>query len=112
VKNKIWIAEEELKLYKTTAKEQSLEFTKKCMYMKKHKIRNMNDMFKILTLESYDRFTTDFLVMFHNILKAKEKMTEEEIKSVKLPYFEWVDDNECRSGYKFNGKEIIWTKDE
>jgi len=50
--------------------------------------------------------------MFHTLVKAKEKMTEEEIKSIKLPYFEWVDDNECRSGYKFNGKEIIWTKDE
>ena len=39
-------------------------------------------------------------------------MTEEEIKSAKLPYFEWMDDNECRSGYKFNNDKIIWTKDE
>ena len=79
------------------------------MKQKKHKIRNLNDMFRILTLENYDRFTTDFLVMFGSIVKAKEKMTEEEIKSVKLPYFEWVDDNECRSGYKFKDKEIIWS---
>ena len=76
--------------------------------MKTHKIRNLNDMFKVLTLENYDRFTTDFLVMFHNIVKAKETMTEEEIKSVKLPYFEWRDDNEHRVGYKFNNGEIIW----
>ena len=38
----------------------------------------MNDMFKVLTLENYDRFTTDFLVMFHNILKAKERKEAEE----------------------------------
>ena len=34
MKNKIWISEEELELYKTTVKEQSSEFTKKCMYEK------------------------------------------------------------------------------
>lgn len=80
------------------------------MKQKRHKIRNLNDMFKILTLENYDRFTMDFLVMFGNIVKLKETMTEEEIKSVKFPYFEWIDDNECRSGYKINDKEIIWIK--
>lgn len=32
MKYKIWISEEELELYKTIAKEQSLGFTKKCMY--------------------------------------------------------------------------------
>lgn len=79
------------------------------MKQKKHKIRNLNDMFKVLTLENYDRFTTDFLVMFHNIVKAKDIMTEEEIKSVKLPYFEWIDDNQCRVGYKFNNSEVIWS---
>lgn len=39
-------------------------------------------------------------------------MTTEEIKSVKLSYFEWRDDNNCRSVYKIKGNEIIWTKDE
>jgi|GEM_PF-5273749 len=78
---------------------------------KTHKIRNLNDMFKILTLENYDRFTTDFLIMFYNIVKTKESMTQEEIKSIKLPYFEWADDNIHRSGYKFNNNEIIWTNE-
>lgn len=78
--------------------------------MKTHKIRNLNDMFKVLTLENYDRFTADFLVMTYNILRAKETMTEEEQKGLKIPYFEWCDDNDNRIGYKFNDKEIIWTK--
>lgn len=82
------------------------------MEMKTHKIRNLNDMFKVLTLENYDRFTTDFLIMFYNLLKVKEGLTEEEIKSVKIPYFEWGDDNKNRTGYKFTDGKIIWTKDE
>ena len=81
------------------------------MKPKTHKIKNFNDMFKVLTLDNYDRFTADFLVMFYNIVKAKETMTEEEVKSLKLPYFTWIDDNECRMGYKFNDKEIIWSNE-
>lgn len=73
----------------------------------RYKIKNFTDLFIVATLENYDRFTTDFLVMFHNLVKAKETMTEKEIKSVKIPYFDWVDDNKCRTGYKFNDKELI-----
>lgn len=69
---------------------------------KVHKIRNFNDFFKVATLENYDRITSDFLILFYNLLRAKETMTEEELKSIKLPYFEWSDDNENRLGYKFD----------
>ena len=81
------------------------------MKPKTYKIKNFNDLFKVMTLENYDRFTADFLIMFHKLMQAKETMTEEEIKAIKFPYFTWIDDNECRSGYKFNGGEIIWTND-
>ena len=40
----------------------------------------------------------------------KEKMTEEEIKSIKLPYFEWSDDNDNRLGYKFDKLGNIYFK--
>lgn len=73
-----------------------------------NRIKNFTDFFRVLTEENYDRLTCDFLVMFHRLLLAKENMTEEEIKSFKMPYFEWLDDNECRIGYKFEGNEIIW----
>ena len=69
---------------------------------KVHKIRNFNDFFKVATLENYDRITSDFLILFYNLLRAKETMTEEELKSIKLPYFEWSDDNENRLGYRFD----------
>ena len=82
------------------------------MENKTHKIKNFNDMFKVVNSENYDRFFSDFLILFGNLVKAKETMTENEIKSLKLPYFEWSDDNENRIGYKFEGKEIIWLKDE
>lgn len=78
------------------------------MKNKTYKIKNFNDMFKVLTLENYDRFTADFLIMTYNILLAREEMTEEEKKNLKMPYYTWIDDNECRTGYKFNDKEIIW----
>lgn len=78
------------------------------MESKQHKIKNFNDLFKVVTLENYDRFTADFLVMTYNILLARETLTEEEKKDFKMPYFTWIDDNECRIGYKFNDKEIIW----
>ncbi len=80
------------------------------MKNKVYKIKNFNDLFKIMTLENYDRFSADFLIMFYNLVKIKETLTEEELKAVKLPYFEWVDDNEHRIGYKINGKEIIYDK--
>ena len=44
---------------------------------KVHKIRNFNDFFKVATLENYDRITADFLILFYNLLRAKETMTEE-----------------------------------
>jgi uncharacterized protein YfkK (UPF0435 family) len=65
-------------------------------------------MFKVMTLENYDRFSADFLVMFYNLVKTKENMTQEEIKGLKLPYFEWTDDNEHRIGYSFNGKDMVY----
>ena len=82
------------------------------MKKKTHKIKNFNDMFKVLTLENYDRFTADFLVMTYNVLRVKEALTEEEQKDFRMPYFEWIDDNDCRTGYKFNGNKVIWNKDE
>lgn len=80
------------------------------MKQKTHKIRNLNDMFKVLTLENYDRFTADFLVNFHNLVKLKETLSEEDIKSLKIPYFEWIDDNEHRIGYKFSDGKIVYDK--
>ena len=82
------------------------------MKNKTYKIKNFTDFFKVITTDNYDRLTCDFLIMFHRLLLAKENMTEEDIKLVKIPYFEWMDDNECRVGYRFNGNEIIWSKDE
>lgn len=67
-------------------------------------------MFKVLTLENYDRFTADFLTMFYNLVKLKENLTQEELKDMKLPYFEWTDDNEHRIGYKFQDGKIIYDK--
>jgi len=80
------------------------------MKPKTHKIRNLNDMFKVLTLENYDRFTADFLVNFYNLVKLKETLSEEELKSLKLPHFEWCDNNEHRIGYKFNDGNLIYDK--
>ena len=37
-----------------------------------------------------------------------EPITEEELKSIKLPYFEWSDDNENRLGYKFDNLGDIY----
>ena len=82
------------------------------MENKTYKIKNFNDMFKVVNSENYDRFFTDFLIMFGNLIEAKNAMTKEEIKRLKLPYFEWTDDNEARVGYKFEGKEVIWLKNE
>lgn len=81
------------------------------MKPKTHKIRNLNDMFKVLTLENYDRFTADFLIMTYNILLTRETLTEEEQKGFRVPYYTWIDDNQCRTGYKFNDKEIIWSNE-
>ena len=80
------------------------------MKNKTYKIKNFTDLFKVMTLENYDRFSADFLIMFYKIIQLKETMTKEEIKALKMPYFEWLDDNECRTGYKFNNNEIIWSK--
>lgn len=82
---------------------------KKKTLNKSHKIKNFTDLFKVMTLENYDRFSADFLIMFYKIVQLKETMTKEQIKAFKMPYFEWLDDNDCRVGYKFNN-EIIWTK--
>ena len=49
---------------------------------KVYKIRNFNDFFKVATLENYDRITADFLVLFYNLLRAKENMTEEELNQL------------------------------
>ena len=69
---------------------------------KVHKIRNFNDFFKVATLENYDRITADFLILFYNLLRAKETMTEEELKSIKLTTFKVV------IGYSFyqNGRIV------
>lgn len=80
--------------------------------MKNHKIKTVNDILKVITLENYDRFTTDFLVIFHTLVQAKEKLTEEELKDFKIKEINWIDDNIHRTGYKFNDGKVIWDKDE
>ena len=78
--------------------------------MKKHKIKTVNDILKVITLENYDRFTADFLIIFYDLVRAKENLTEEEKKDFKIKEITWIDDNDCRKGYQFNNGEIIWSK--
>ncbi len=78
--------------------------------MKKHKIKTVNDILKVITLENYDRFTADFLIIFYDLVRAKENLTKEELKDFKIKEITWVDDNDCRKGYQFNGGEIIYSK--
>lgn len=68
-----------------------------------HKIKTVNDILKVITVENFDRFTADFLVIFHNLAKVKE--TE---KDFKIKEITWCDDNDSRVGYKFNDSKIIW----
>lgn len=80
--------------------------------MKINKIKTINDILKVITSENYNRFTTDFMVTMHNLLKVKETLTLEERKEFKIKSFDWCDDNDSRIGYRFNDGEIIWSKDD
>lgn len=68
-----------------------------------HKIKTVNDILKVITVENFERFTTDFLVIFNNLAKVKEIEKDFKIKEIT-----WCDDNDGRVGYKFNDGKIIW----
>ena len=79
--------------------------------MKKiHKIKTIDDILKVITSENYDRFTTDFMVTIYNLLKIKESLNKEDLKDFKVKNISWCDDNNNRTGYSFNGGEVIWDK--
>jgi uncharacterized protein YfkK (UPF0435 family) len=80
--------------------------------MKKiHKIKTINDIVKVATSENYDRFTTDFMITIYNLIQIKENLNKEELKDFKVKDISWCDDNENRTGYSFNGGEVVWDKD-
>jgi uncharacterized protein (UPF0216 family) len=78
--------------------------------MKEYKIKTVNDILKVVNSENIVRFMTDFYLVFEKASRVKEQLTEDELKSFKMPYFTWIDDNEHRIGCKMNGQETVWGK--
>jgi len=66
-------------------------------------IKNIQDIYDIITEENLDRFMLDFYKLFHTL--AASKKDDENWKKLKLGHFNWKDDGDNNITINFNNND-------
>lgn len=67
---------------------------------KEYTVKSVSDIAELITLENFERFMEDFVVIFHSYAKIKEKYPE-----TKFPSFVWIDDDKKELKFEFIHKD-------
>jgi hypothetical protein len=60
-----------------------------------YRIKTIEDLFRVVTLENHERFLTDFKTMVEIVVNAKEiakKVGENENDAINISEYTWIDD--------------------